>query len=168
MLWRDVVDPKVRVAGQKECVWWPSIEPVLTACCLQRRPSLCHSPQSRWPEKQLRRPVSWQKQHHYGEGKFILSTWFILRWLSKTWKSSWMLGTYPDCNLDQTGTSFNEISKAPVERKWVSNMLLRKNAMRQENILFSCPHDHILGVFIPNIWKGFCPVTIKAMASSLK
>ncbi len=120
-------------------------------------------------------PVSWQKQQHYGEGKFILSTWFILRWLSKIWKSSWMLGTYPDCILDQIGTSktemnsdasliyiysshsfknvfrsvvviqmtlpFSETSKAPVERKWVSNMLLMKNAMRQEKICKTDPSN---------------------------
>lgn len=126
-----------------------------------------HSSQSHWTEKHIWWLVS-KQQLLYGEGKFSLSTWFILRWLSKIWKSSWMLGTYPDCNLDQIGTSFNEISKAPVERKWVSSMLLMKKTIRQENILFSCPQNHILGVFVPNIWKGFCPVTIKAMASNLK
>ncbi len=98
-----------------------------------------------------------------------------------------MLGTYPDCNLDQIGTSeternsdasliyiysshsfknfflsvvviqmtlpFSETSKAPVERKWVSNMLLMKNAMRQEKIYKTDPSN--VRNFLPCYYKKY-------------
>lgn len=76
-------------------------------------------------------------------------------WLSIIWNSSGGDGNFSVSSFDQTGTSLNIISNAPVDISWPSIVLLKKNTMMQAYILFCCIQWYTGGVGNPNDWKGF-------------
>lgn len=118
-------------------------------------------------------------QHHTGIYNVSdqLGVWSRRMWLSIIWNSSGGCGIRPVSSLDQTGTSLNLISKAPVETNCPSIALVRKKIIRQPYILLLDNQFQNAGVgwpifsnilmpaatqittkilTIPNIWAKWC------------